>query len=73
MNNFFTNSTDGTLAVCGLVAGNYTVTESENGAQVVGLIANGVSLPAQTAYSFSWKAGQPGLSVVFRNQPFDDQ
>ncbi|HEV3334517.1 MAG TPA: hypothetical protein VG096_26195 [Bryobacteraceae bacterium] len=66
-NNFFTNATDGTLSVCGLVAGSYTVTESLEGSTVLGLIVNGVSLPAQPVYSFSWVAGQPGTSVIFQN------
>ena len=67
VNNFFTNDTDGTLSVCGLVAGNYTVTESVSGAQVIGLTVNGTSLPAQSLYSFSWIAGQPVPLVAFQN------
>jgi hypothetical protein len=65
-NNFFTNTTDGTLSVCGLVAGSYTVAEQSYSA-VVGLIVNGASLPPQTVYSFTWAAGQPGTSVTFQN------
>ena len=72
-NNFFTNATDGTLSVCGLVAGSYTVLEALNGAQVVGLIVNGTSFPAQPLYSFAWTAGQPGPSVVFQNVVFGPQ
>ena len=72
-NNFFTNDIDGTVSVCGLVAGSYTVTESENGTQVAGLIVNGVSLPPQILYSFSWKAGQPGVTVVFQNRMLPTQ
>lgn len=70
-NNFFTNSTDGTLSVCGLVAGSYTVAEPSgwNNTVVIGLIFNGISLPADITYSFSWTAGQPSPSVVFQNQP----
>jgi hypothetical protein len=67
-NNYFTSNIDGTLSVCGLVAGSYTVTESVDGYQVVGLIVNGTRLPAQSVYSFSWTAGQPGPSLVFQNQ-----
>lgn len=67
-NNFFTNNTDGTLSVCGLVAGSYTVTESLNDYLVIGLIVNGTRVPAQPLYSFSWAPGQPGISVIFQNQ-----
>jgi hypothetical protein len=69
VNNFFTNNTDGTLSVCGLVAGSYTVAEDPQGFSVIGLIVNGVALPAQPLYSFSWAAGQPAPAVVFQNQP----
>src|SRR5262245_8888009 len=65
-NNHFTNDTDGTLSVCGLVAGSYTVTESDGDMEVVGLVVNGNSLPPQTVYSFTWKAGQPAISILFR-------
>ena len=68
-NSYFTNATDGTLSVCGLVAGSYTVTESLQGYTVVGLSFNGASqIPTQPAYSFSWTAGQPDPSVIFQNQ-----
>ncbi|MBZ5623237.1 MAG: hypothetical protein LAQ69_31625 [Acidobacteriia bacterium] len=71
-NNFFTNKKDGTLSVCGLVAGTYTVTESlsvDNVTyQVIGLTVNGAILPADSVYSFTWTAGQPDVSVVFQNQ-----
>ena len=70
-NNLFTNDTDGTLSVCGLVAGSYTVTESEyfnEGAyEVIRLRVNEMDLPKQPVYSFTWKAGQPGISLVFKN------
>jgi hypothetical protein len=67
-NNYFTNTTDGSLSICGLVAGNYTVSESLNGYLVVGLIVNSTSLPAQSVYSFSWAAGMPAPTLVFQNQ-----
>lgn len=67
-NNFFTNTTDGTLSICGLAAGNYTITEILNGYYVLGLSVNGTSLPAQPSYSFSWAAGQTAPSVTFQNQ-----
>ncbi len=51
-NNFFTNSTDGSASVCGLVAGFYTVTESLQGHQVVGLRFNGSPISqVQPVYS----------------------
>lgn len=67
--NFYTNDTDGTLSVCGLVAGSYTVAEPAGygGTEVVGLIVNGYILPPDITYSFSWTAGQPAPSVVFQN------
>jgi hypothetical protein len=69
-NNFFTNSTDGTLSVCGLVAGSYTVAEPRgyNGTQFISLTVNGAILPTDITYSFSWTAGQPAPAVVFQNQ-----
>ena len=67
-NNYFTNTTDGTQSICSLAAGSYTVTESLNGYVQVGLIFNGVSLPVQPAYSFTWAAGQPAPAVTFQNQ-----
>ena len=66
-NNFWTNQTDGTLSVCGLVAGSYIVTESTDGAFVIGLKVNGSPAPTQSIYAFTWKAGQPGISLVFKN------
>lgn len=67
---FFTNETDGTLSVCNLVAGSYTVAEpyGYNGYYVIGLSVNGITLPPDITYSFSWTAGQPAPSVVFQNQ-----
>jgi hypothetical protein len=66
-NNFFTSDTDGTLSVCSLVAGSYTVSESQNGYETLGLIFNGNSLLPQPIYSFSWKAGDPDPSLIFQN------
>jgi hypothetical protein len=63
-----TNDTDGSVSICGLVAGIYTVTEDPEGLPVVGLSFNGASIsPAQPAYSFSWTAGMPAPVVVFQN------
>jgi hypothetical protein len=67
-NNFFTNETDGSLSVCGLVPGIYTVTEDLQGYPVVSLTFNrSPILPVQPAYAFSWAAGMPDPVVVFRN------
>ncbi|HEV3200059.1 MAG TPA: hypothetical protein VGZ73_19275 [Bryobacteraceae bacterium] len=68
-NNFFTNDTDGSVTVCGLVAGTYTVAEIvQPGTNVVGLQVNGVTLPAQSVYSFLWTFKSPDPFVVlFQN------
>lgn len=72
-NNYFTNSRNGTLSICGLIAGNYTLAEDPSGYQVVGLIVNGVMLPAQPLYSFSWAPGQATPSVTFQNREMGPQ
>jgi hypothetical protein len=67
---YVTNSA-GTLSVCGLAPGSYTLTE----AQVVDLVfyvvvsvtVNGVSAPALPSYTFTWAAGDPAPSVIFQN------
>lgn len=65
-NSFFTGST-GQGQVCGLTAGTYTVTESTaGGTVVVGLNVNGVDLPSQPVYSFTWAAGQPAPTITFK-------
>jgi hypothetical protein len=66
-NPYVTNETDGTLSVCSLVAGSYTVSESLNGLEILGLTFNGISQSPQSSYSFSWKAGDPNPSLVFQN------
>lgn len=70
-NNYFTNATDGTLSICGLVAGTYTVSEGLTNGQVTtgiyGLIVNGTAPPPSTVYSFTWAAGQTAPSIVFQN------
>jgi hypothetical protein len=70
-NNYTTNETDGTLTVCSLVAGTYTVSESlilnSQPYFVASLAVNGASLPPQPVYSFSWTAGQAAPSIVFQN------
>ena len=70
-NTYSTDST-GTVPVCGLVAGTYTVSEaqavSDSGSTVIGLTANGTSIPPSTIYTFDWSAGQPTpFIIVFQN------
>jgi hypothetical protein len=72
-NSYTTNGTDGSLAVCNLVAGTYTVTESlvmdGSNYNVVGLQVNGATLPPQSLYSFFWSTKNPDpFVVVFQNQ-----
>ena len=68
-NNLFTNDTDGTVKVCALVAGTYTVSEVPvPGSGVVGLKVNGVVLPPQSLYSFLWTTKSPNpFVIVFQN------
>jgi hypothetical protein len=72
-NNFFTNSRSGTLSICGLVAGSYTVVEDPRNMEVIGLVLDGTPLPAQPLYSFTWTPGLPAPSVVFQNRAFVPQ
>jgi len=65
VNSFFTDAA-GTVQVCGLGEGAYTVAE-DPGANINGLIVNGTSLPASTIYSFTWTAGQPAPVIIFQN------
>jgi hypothetical protein len=60
----------GSLSVCSLVAGTYTVAEVlQPGFQVVGLKVNGAVLPAQGVYSFFWTTKSPDpFVVVFQNK-----
>ncbi len=73
-NNFYTNATDGTLSICGLVAGSYTVSEGSTNGQVnTGIwdvFVNGVEAPANPIYSFTWASGQTPPSIVFQNVIF---
>lgn len=66
VNAYFTDAT-GTLVVCGLVPGAYTVAESST-ATVKGLSVNGTALLPSTIYSFTWAAGQPAPVITFQNQ-----
>lgn len=67
---FYTNDTDGTVTVCGLVAGTYTVSEGVvPNSTVVGLQVNGATLPAQSVYAFLWTVKSPDpFMVVFQNK-----
>jgi hypothetical protein len=70
VNTFFTDSVNGQLLVCDLAAGGYTVSEvMQDGWKIFGLIANGVTLPPQPVYSFTWTAGAPAPNVIFQNTP----
>jgi hypothetical protein len=65
-----TDST-GTITVCGLVSGTYTVSEADavldTGSTVVGLTFNGTPQSASPVYSFTWAAGQQMPVIVFQN------
>ena len=68
INTYFTD-TAGQLQICGLEEGTYTVTEPlPPGVSVVGLIVNGVTLPTDSVYSFTWTAGKPAPVILFQNQ-----
>jgi len=67
-NNFFTSDTDGTLSICGLAAGSYTVAEICPPAWApVALTFNGTSYSQQISHSFTWSPGNPNPVVVFQN------
>jgi hypothetical protein len=67
VNSYFTD-TAGQLQVCGLVEGAYTVSENlPTDFVVVGLIVNGVTLPAQPIYSFTWTSVNPAPIITFQN------
>ena len=69
-NNYFTNTTDGSATIWGLVAGTYTGSEDPQGLMPAGLKVNGFSLPAQPLYSFFWNTGSPNPFVIlFQNGP----
>jgi hypothetical protein len=66
-NTYFTDEA-GQLQVCGLTPGSYTVQESISpDFPIVGLIVNGVSLPADSLYSFTWTSTKPAPIIVFQN------
>lgn len=64
---------DGSVQVCSIVAGTYTVSEDlvigSKTYNVVGLQVNGISVPAQPTYSFFWNSGSPDPFVIlFQNK-----
>jgi hypothetical protein len=66
-NTYFTDVA-GQAMVCGLTEGAYTVTEVvEPGYELVGLIVNGVPVPVELVYSFTWTAGKLAPVIVFLN------
>lgn len=67
-NAYFTDST-GTLEVCDLVPGAYTISEDPL-SNLVTLTVNGkLVTPLQTSIPVSWAAGQTMPTVVFQNGP----
>jgi len=68
---YATNSA-GTLSICGLAPGSYTITESTLIGVVfyvaVGLTFDGTAVsPPDSTYTFTWAAGDPAPTVVFVN------
>ncbi|MEZ5363178.1 MAG: hypothetical protein R2748_12760 [Bryobacterales bacterium] len=70
-NTYFTQqNADGSvnLTLCGLTSGSYTVTEDlPFGFEIFGLFVNGMEIPADTTYSFTWDPTKPPPIIVFRN------
>ena len=68
------NYTDqnGTLALCGLVAGAYTVSENlVSPVTITGLTVNGLPAPVTPIYSFVWDGSKPNpFIIVFQNNLF---
>ena len=72
VSNTYYTDISGQVQVCGLTPGMYQVAESLDfplGAtsKVMGLIVNGVTLPTDSVYSFTWKAGNQSPLIVFQN------
>ena len=57
------------LQICGLGVGTYSVAEifDPNTYVQVGLLVNGVPVPMQPVYAFTWAAGQPAPVIEFQN------
>jgi hypothetical protein len=66
--NDYSTDTTGQVQVCGLTAGNYTVSESTATALVVGLVVNGAPVSPVASYSFTWAAGDPNTVILFQNE-----
>ncbi len=66
VNAYFTDST-GTLKVCGLVAGGYTVAEDMNSTIISLTVNNNPVVPPSTIFAFTWSAGQTAPVIVFQN------
>jgi hypothetical protein len=67
-NGHFTGD-DGEVKVCGLEPGTYTVEESPGDWEVKQLTVNGVELPPQSVYSFTWSVGKQEPVITFTNGP----
>ncbi|MBN1628538.1 MAG: hypothetical protein JW990_02125 [Thermoleophilia bacterium] len=66
-NNYFTGA-DGHLLVCGLAPGTYSVAEGVVPYyDLAGLIVNGLVLPPQPVYSFTWSPDQEPPVIIFQN------
>lgn len=71
-NEFFTDTT-GQIVVCDLSSGSYLVAEDPS-SLVMSVTANvTIAQPLLTSASFTWMVGQPGVGIVFRNQPTPPQ
>jgi hypothetical protein len=65
--NTYLTDTSGSVKVCALVAGAYTVAEDINSV-IISLTVNGKVQPiALTIYSFTWVVGQTPPVIVFKN------
>ena len=66
-NLYFTNAA-GTVQVCGLAEGAYSVSEDlTSSVWVVGLVVNGAALPPDSVYSFTWTTTKAQPVITFRN------
>jgi len=71
-NTYYTGS-NGSVEICGLTPGAFTVTESLEYAGMtfenVVLIVNGEAQSPSETYAFSWTPGKDDVEIVFGNQP----
>jgi hypothetical protein len=73
VNEYFADTKDGSVTVCDLTSGTYTVEESLTDSagttySVVGLTVNGVAQSPSSVFTFNWTPGKPNpFVIVFRN------